>query len=172
MEPLDRQDQPPRSGPAIEIRRLRAGGAATLLCLTNLQGFWTHWNGLRSEPCFRDHSKCPGHLRQLPRRWKGYVHSFDVFDRVDFFQELTPLAVEQIQRVVGKATPLKAMRLSLKRGNGDRTRLKVEVVRMEERLDGLPAGKDVWPVLAKLWGLIGTQENPFSTDLPSANDFQ
>jgi hypothetical protein len=94
-----------------------------------------------------------------------------VYERVDFFQELTPLAASAILRVVVSAENCKGTRFLLKRGAGDRTRLTVEVVRFAEKLEGLPAPKDVWPLLCSLWGLIGKADNPFSTDLPKPEDF-
>lgn len=170
--PLDRDDRPPRPGPNVEIKRLKANHQIHVLVLGMIQGYWVHWNGLRSEPCFQDHQTCPGHLRQLPRRWKGYLHCFDLVERVELFLELTPLAVKQVKAVCGQESGWRGVRMSVKRHNGDRTRLTVEVSKLSDNVDRLPAAKDVWPVLAQLWGMVDDVPSPCSTELPSADDFE
>lgn len=153
MNELDRDDCPPRPGPAIEIRRLRKSEACTATFLSVLQGFWTHWNGMRSEPCFRNHKECPGHLQQHPRRWKGYIHIHDDKLREEQFLELTPIAAKSLLNIVGLNTTLRGQRAMIQRMNGNKARLTVQLLTPVGPGIIMPAAKDVYPILANLWHL-------------------
>ena len=153
MGPLDRLDQPPKPGPEIEIRRLRKNESVCFTIMGALEGVYTHWNGMRSEPCFANHRECPGHLKALPRRWKGYIHVHDDRLREEQFLELTPLAAKCLLNSVGHGTVLRGIRLTVTRLNGNKARLTVAVLESVQRGVVMPAPKSVYPVLANLWNL-------------------
>lgn len=150
---LDRDDRPPRSGPAFEIKRLKAHAAIHICILAPIWATWTHWNGRSSEPCFKDHKQCNGHKRGYPRRWKGYVHCVDTATGDEVFLELTPLACHGLLAQLGRNTPLRGQRMRVKRGGGDRARLEIVVSPPHPEPDTLPAPKTPFFVLCKLWGL-------------------
>jgi hypothetical protein len=166
-EPIDRQDRPPKPGPAFEIVRLRASQRIVISCLGELWGVYTHWNGRCSEPCFKDHKKCPGHRRGLPRRWKGYLHASNHVNWEEFFLELTPLAASCLLAQCPKQVPLRGQQLEIVRGKGDRARLAVTVLPSHGPGVQLPKAKDPYPLLAKLWGIDDSAELfGGETDLP------
>ena len=152
-EAIDRDDSPPRPGPEMEIKRLRANQSLSVTLLSALWGVWTHWNGRCSEPCYKDHKKCAGHRKGYPRRWKGYIHAIDHASREEIFVELTPLACQCLLRQLGSATRLRGQVVRIKRLGGDRARLEVFVMPPHPEHLQLPKEKDPYPILAKLWGI-------------------
>src|SRR5262245_10185185 len=92
---LDRSGRPERSGPERFVRRLQANESIACVILSErIEDYWTHWDGDTTIPCITPHSSCPGHKRNLPRRYKGYLHVWDSRLRAEQFLELTPVAAE------------------------------------------------------------------------------
>jgi hypothetical protein len=153
MSTLNTCHTPPPNGPELLIVRLKAG--KKLLCVIlsqSLWGVWTHWNGARSEPCFQERAHCNGCKRGLPKRWKGYLHVWDLERRRQVFVELTPVAAESINSQVGLGSVLRGYRVTLERMKGDQSRLIVHVHPMHTDSDTLPPAKDPAGTLTKLWG--------------------
>jgi hypothetical protein len=167
VEKFNRQNVPPRPGPKIEIRRLRAGQTSTVVILSkSVWGVWTHWNGKVTEPCYEEKKKCPGCKKGLPKRWKGYLHCYDFNRRDECFVELTPISADAMACQVQAGDSLRGYRFRLQRANGDKARLSVTLLPSVEIPD-LPAEKDVQVVLCRLWeldGSVAVQEG--TTNLP------
>ena len=154
MTEFNRSDRPPRSGPEMLIRRLKASQSIHCTVLSqSLWGVWTHWNGARSEPCYAEKKECPGCKRGLPKRWKGYLHVVDNMANSTMFLELTPSAAEKILAVLGEADSLRGNRMKVARLAGDKARLVVELMLPFKDVDSLPKSQDPYCTLKKLWGI-------------------
>jgi hypothetical protein len=77
-----------------------------------------------------------------------------VVGKVQEFLELTPLAASFIVDAVPKDLPWRGIRISVRRGAGDKSRLTVNVFPSEMSGDSSkwPGEKDPAATLAKLWG--------------------
>ena len=161
MLPLNRQNHPPRGGPSMPIRRVKAGQRKQFAILSrSLWGVWTHWNGKQSEPCYQEKKQCGGCKRGLPKRWKGYLHAYDFMDKEECFLELTPLACDQLLAQAGDKEPLRGNRVLVERGAGNKARLTVTMLTPVQSVSSLPAEKDPQSALQKLWGVDDTVAYP------------
>lgn len=163
---LNRQDRPPRVGPELWIRRLKA--SETLQCTiisASLWGCMTHWNGRSTEPCYESKKECPGHKRGLPTRWKGYLHVWDEGKAEECFLELTPVAADNLLAQVMQGEPLRGQRLKVERLKGNKARLRVTLLAHYTALRvgrDLPPPKDPHNTLCKLWGLSDVVVTPMA----------
>lgn len=156
MVPLRRQDAPPKSGPDIFVRRLRAAEKLTVQLISpSLWGCWVHWAGDHSEPCLEDKKKCPGHARGLPVKWKGYLHVINLHNRREEFLEMTPYSANMMLDQVEADVPLRGYRLQCERGKGDKARVKVLVLPCLTEASGLPQPVDPYKTLCNLWSCQG-----------------
>lgn len=112
-----------------------------------------HWDGDHSEPCYLNTKTCPGHKRGLPLRWKGYLHIWHHTRQTEGFIEVTPKGFEQLVELFGAEDNFRGTRMSFKRGNGDKTRLKLVILPPSPLVRELPAPKSVLPSLLRMWGL-------------------
>jgi hypothetical protein len=164
---LRRQDRPPKPGPEMRIRRLKASQKIVATVLNDLWGCWTHWAGNRSEPCLGDKKTCPGHKRGLPARWKGYLHILDHNNREESFLELTPTAATQLFDQLGTESPLRGNRIQVERMAGDKARMRITVLTAHLSDVQLPPAKDPYKTLCSLWGVSDVSlEKPGQPTLP------
>jgi len=88
------------------------------------------------------------------------LHAYDHHAKRQCFIELTPMSAESIMKQIGEGQPLRGYRLKIKRGNGPKARLKVEV------MIPLPAGPALVDerlpeeTLRQLWGFIHEDDAP------------
>lgn len=153
MSDLNRDDRPPRIPKTMHLRRLKAGERFHGILLAPLWGVWTHWNGNRSEPCFKKKVSCPGHRKGLPSKWKGYFHVWNLLERAEEFLEVSPVAADQILDCLTTGHPARGHRVTILRGNGTKARLKVEVNESVPDAESLPQPKDPNKTLRRLWGI-------------------
>jgi len=155
MSELSRQDTPPRPGPRYPILRVKATTPTRyVLCGRAIYGLWTHWIKDRSIPCTEPRSRCPGCLSSSPhRRWKGYVHARCMANGEEGFIELTPFGACQLREQAGVSACLRGLQVKLSRGNGVKTRMKVELVYALPSSEGqeLPEEKSPEITLFDLW---------------------
>lgn len=159
MADLSRQDFPPKAGPKWWIERVKPGQDQLFTCFSStIFGVWTHWTLYGSSPCFSTPEACQGCKDKAPRRWKGYLHVYDWVNKRQCFLEITPVVAESIISQLGENVPFRGYRLKLKRGNGPKARVKVEV------LAPLPSGptlveeRSPKETLEKLWSLNGPDD--------------
>jgi len=163
MQELDRGEDAPRAGPDIWVRRLAAGeSAAFAICSPAIWQFWVHWAGNHSEPCFKDHKKCPGHRKGLPRRWKGYLYIVNHTARRCEFLEITPAGSEQLISLCGDKHSFRGKRFTATRGKGDKARVAYGVLPEWQQFTSskLPQDKDPVKTLMKLWGFEDIGDGP------------
>jgi len=160
MADFNRQDYPPKAGPKWWIERVKAGQEQMFTVFsTSIYGVWTHWTLYGSSPCFARPDQCHGCKNKQPRRWKGYIHCYDWHNKRQCFLELTPGVAESIIAQLGEGVPFRGYRLEMKRGKGDKARVKVQV------LSPLPSGPTLvderypYETLAKLWSLNEATQN-------------
>jgi hypothetical protein len=158
MSPIVEGQAPPKAGPELEIVQLRAGQVIEGVILSQkVWGVMTHWNDHagkrgRSERCTRQLGSCAGCERQMPTRWKGYVHYFDFEAKREKFCELTPAAFEMIDTQCPKQRELRGLRIRVRRSEGGSTgRLRVELTLYSGDLERLPPERNPEPFLETLW---------------------
>lgn len=156
---IDFDDTPPPAGPAIFVRRLKGEEGVTCAILGDkVYGIWSHWQGKKSEPHFRNADDCPGCIARRPKRWKGFLHVWDYATNKEIFLELTPASASQLGQQLGRNSDLRGERIRVQRTKGDNGRLTVAVLQAEPKIDVLPKEKDPRQTILKLWGVA--QEDP------------
>jgi len=152
MADLNRDDNIPKAGPKWWIERVgKAQECLFTVFSKTVWGVWTHWCLYGSQPCYGCTAKCDGCKQRLPKRWKGYLHCYDHHNKRQCFLEITPIVAESIRDQIGEGQPWRGFRLKMKRGNGPKARIKVEV------LAALPSGPQLVDercpeeTLLKLW---------------------
>ena len=149
-----RDDIPPPTGPTLKIFRLKANKSGTFALFgSRVHGFWTHWAGGCSEPCTEPIENCVGHQRQWPLRWKGYLHCHWQERAEEGFLELTPVARDELLLLLGGEEELRGSRVTVARGGGDKSRLKIGIMPRWKAWSGteVPPEKDPENTLIKLW---------------------
>jgi len=154
MADFFRDDRIPKAGPKWWIERVKADTEALFTVFSrSVFGVWTHWGLYGSSPCLAERSKCAGCANKLPRRWKGYVHAYDHHNKRQCFLELTPIVAESVQKQLGDGQVWRGFRLRLKRGKGEKARVKVEVLGILSTGPELVDEKCPGETLEKLWSL-------------------
>jgi hypothetical protein len=149
-----RENNPPPPGPEFQIKRLRANQEITLLVASpSIWGFWVHWVGERSEPCWKDKKRCSGCRTGKPIRWKGYLFGVDQEARTALYLEITPQAARNLSDALPGTGSFRGKLLRFRRLAGDRARMLVSQVSSQDLSDKVMADRDPYPTLAKLWGL-------------------
>jgi len=149
-------DEPQQTGPGIWVRRLKAAEMVHVTVFSAaMQGVWIHWNGNSSEPCHSPIKECPGHKRGLPSKQRFYIHCFNHAKRREEFIELPAGCAADVREYYPKGSNMRGVRLQLKRGNGQKAHLTVEILPpISETVSGpLPQAKDVHETLCQLWHL-------------------
>lgn len=150
---------PPKPGPTMLLVQLGAGESIDCVILSrSIFGFATHWDDRagkkgRSEECtMSTEGECTGCDRELPRRWKGFLHVFCFARKADVFLEITPAVAESIQQQAEHGSALHGQRLILRRGDkGPKTRIRVELQGYKGNVHNEVSEKDVRPILKTLW---------------------
>jgi len=158
MGRINRQDNPPRPGPQYPILRV-AGSKPTrfVLCSRSLTGLWTHWVADCSMPCEDPREECRHCQAKKPRRWKGYLHAINMANNEEGFLEVTPGGAKQLISQAGEGVSYRGLQIVGSRGNGEKTRQRIEVVYALPSSAGraLPEEKDPMVTLLELWGIKG-----------------
>jgi len=148
----------PLPGPKHRVKQLDQGEKIDCVILsTTIWGVMTHWNDNagkhgRSERCTKDEGYCEACEKQMPTRWKGYLHVFDFYARRDMFLELTPASCEALELQALPDAPLRGQRLIAERGHGGkRTRISTKIEPFYGDLTNLPDPVEPEGVLEKLW---------------------
>lgn len=161
MPDWNRPGRPPAPGPREPITRVKQRQRIVVVVLSST--WWdivVHWDptAKRSFPCTTPTSQCEYHQRELPSRWRGYLHVllFEGNKRVETFLELTPGLAEEIENQLGEGADLRGQRWELERGNGDKARITLSIkahwsaVSKEE----LAPERSPEMELMRLWGMI------------------
>lgn len=157
MQPIDRGDGAPKAGPDIWVRRLVASESIVFACASPaVWGVWIHWDGAarKSEPCFADHKKCPGHRRGLVRKWRGYLYGVNGSTRRYEFLEVTPRGSELLLGQCGDLDNMRGTRWTVTRGKGDTARTNFARLPDWESFTTAKLAEDIDPMktLLKMWG--------------------
>src|SRR3990170_5858522 len=96
--------------------------------------------------------KCTGHLEGWPYRWKAYLHVHCYETQEEGFLELTGLARDSLLSQMS-GNGLRGQMISVERGGGMKTRLRVRVLGEWSEADRGPllAEKDPEDTLRSLW---------------------
>ena len=151
---LSISNTPPAPGPELWIKRLKT--AEVLACVILSEELWGchyHWTGKTSTPHTLPANECVGCNHQFPMKWHGYFHIMEWPSRRQFFLELTPFAVHQLESKSLLTTCWRGNRFQFKRGNGAHTRLQIEFLGPPVGDMKLPEARTPEKELRTLWGL-------------------
>ena len=148
----------PKPGPAQVLVQLGAGEwIDCLICSEQYLGVQTHWchhagKKGRSQRCTEEEGECQGCTQRWPKRWKGFLHVYDLGRKKDCFVEITPGIGADLDLQCPPGETLRGLRLKMRRGEaGKKTRVEVVLSPWTGSLDGLPDEKDPLPLLESLW---------------------
>lgn len=148
-------DTPQKGGPAHFVRRLKANELYTFhICSTAIEGLWSHWTGKKSLPCLSPRDSCAGCKAPFPVRQRFYLFGYNPDEKDYEFLELPPGAARDFLVVFPKTFCPRGQRVQIKRGNGKKAHLKIEVLSPHSAVAtwDLAASKSAGPVMAQLWG--------------------
>jgi hypothetical protein len=148
-------DDIPKPGPELYIKRLDANESVQgVICSVKICSVTIHWNAKRkkSEPHFKDETKCPGCLNGMTKRWKGFLHVVCAPKGDEIFLELTPESATALKNVLGQEQSWRGNRIQVSRGNVKASRLKVTVLTRAPENFPLPPERDPAESILKLWG--------------------
>lgn len=147
---INRQDRPPAVTRVIRIRPVGAHDHFSGTVLSeSLFGFWTHWNGVKTVPCWEGQAHCPGCDCQEPKRWKGLIELWEGGNTVPYFVDLTPLAAKEFLDRLDKEQ-LRGVRVSIARERRH-ARAPLRVTILDRHFGQLPRPHDPMPTLKVLW---------------------
>jgi hypothetical protein len=145
---------PPKPGPLLYFQRMKGQECHTFTIYSkHLFGINVHYVGRRSSPHYRNEKKCPGCRAKNAKRWKGFLHCFNINLGQEVFLELTPHSAKSLLSQLGTKGELRGNRIQVKRTDSDNGRLLISVLTAAPNLDKLPEGKDPLPSLLKFWGI-------------------
>lgn len=142
----------PKPGPEIFIKRLK--GSEKLHCTIYadaIRGVWYHWMNGRSQPHYVDEKKCPGCIRCMGKKWKGYLHCYASEMKQEIFLELTPAAGIALTSQLGRKIGLRGFVIFVQRTKGDNGRLQIRIEGTQVDPAKLPSEKNPQPSITKLW---------------------
>jgi hypothetical protein len=143
---------PPTRAPAMPIIRIKGGQAGMFLIYSHRpEWFCSHWNGRRSEPCIIPSDECSGCKRQLPTKWKGYLHVRKLDGEQDGFLEITPHVNDSLLSQAPSKPSLRGWRIEIRRTRGNLGRLNVCLLPKLCSDDNLPPVKSARETLSVLW---------------------
>lgn len=151
---------PPRPGPTIQVVQVGARELVVgVICSPSVWGVVTHWDEYagrkgRTQRCTLDKTEsCEGCEKELPSRWKGYIHFFDLVAKKEAYLEITPKAFDLLCAQAPHKKPLRGLKITAKRaGKSAQSRLQIELALYAgEDVDQLPKARDPEPVLETLW---------------------
>lgn len=158
MFELDRGGGPkPQAGPDIWVRRVDAEETIDFACASPVPWeFWIHWDGpnRKSMPCQKDHSKCPGCLLPLPRKWRGYLYGLNHNTRKMEYLEVTLKGSEQLFELIGHGLSLRGQRFRVARGKAKTAHCRFTLLRTWEDFSPnvkIPQDIDPEKTLLTLW---------------------
>jgi hypothetical protein len=148
---IARQDRPPEVTRVIRIHSVGPTDHFSGAILSDsLYGFWTHWDGRQTRPCWKGQAHCDGCDRELPQRWKGLIELWEM-GKPSFFVELTPLAAKEfLERLHG--AEMRGVRINVQRERHHR-RAPLRIVFLDRYAGQLPKAHDPWATLEVIWGL-------------------
>lgn len=161
MKRFNQPNQPPAPGPREPIIRVRANQARDVVVLS--EAWWAivvHWEPTekRSFPCYVPQCECERCARELPKRWRAYLH---VLVRQggkyeEGFLELTPGMADYLNIELGEGVDLRGQRWRLERGNGEKARVRIAVQPHHSAIskDPLPPARSPEMDLMRLWGFL------------------
>lgn len=147
-------DNIPRRGPEIFIKRLKGGEAKTFVLYgTKIRGIWVHWNGGtgKSEPHYEEN--CSACSKQIGKRWKGFLHAFCVEEKQQVFLELTPSGAAALLHQLADPETIRGNLVRVKRSPAQNGRLQIVALERVKQHDNLPPEKDPRRSILKLWGV-------------------
>lgn len=147
-------DNIPRRGPAIWIKRMKAGEKKQFTFWgTKIRGMWVHYNSAtnKSEPHYEEGCTCE--TRPIPKRWKGFLHGYCHEDKQEVFLELTPTAAQSLLEQLAEPDKLRGLYCHVRRTSAANGRLQVQVLGYVNDQVVLPKEKDPRRSICQLWGV-------------------
>jgi len=170
---LDICNTPPKPGPALFFQRMKGSECHTFTIYSKtLFGLNVHFVHGRSTPHYRNEKKCPGCRAQNSKRWKGFLHCFNVNLGQEVFLELTPHSAKSLLSQLGKGASLRGNRIQVKRTPGDNGRLLISILTAAPNVEQLPDPKDPLESLLRFWGMDRLDPDGIADAGTHSHDFE
>jgi len=151
-------DDVPKPGPEVYVLRMPADRTITFVAWGDkLRGFDVHWLGNRTAMHFEPAEECEHCLKNLPSKWKGYLHVYAVELKQEFFLEFTKITASAFQHQVANPDHLRGCTFRLKRGKSKNSRMSIIILAPVTVETALPPEKDPRPCILRLYGYSDNQ---------------
>jgi hypothetical protein len=170
---LDVCPTPPRPGPLLFFQRMKGSECHTFTIYSKcIFGINVHFVHGRSSPHYRNEKKCPGCRAKNAKRWKGFLHAFNVNLGQEVFLELTPHSAKSLLSQLGNRVGMRGNRIQVKRTAGDNGRLLISILTAAPNVDQLPEPKDPLESLKKFWGIDNFDPDGIADGGTHSHDFE
>ena len=148
-----REDAPPKRLRVPPIIRVDANDrGAFAICSVRPQGYWNHWDDGRTYPCIAGKKLCKRCLKEVPRRWTGYLYVVNADGTGGSFLEITTLGLEDLDTLYGKGESLRGFIIHVERSKKTkRSPLRFDKLGAVPLHQVLPIERDVLPTLQRVW---------------------
>jgi hypothetical protein len=148
-----RDDEIPKPPNVLWIATPKAGKTLRYLCYApKHDGYWTHWTGKVTLPCFGDPRRCHGECNPETRRWYGFIHAWGNTENKQVFLQLTPGAVRSLRSQLAPAASLRGLSIDVSRGNGRNAHVSIHLAELVVRdPNRLPPWIDSEPSVRHFW---------------------
>lgn len=151
-------DQTPKGGIEVYVYRMPAAETKTFTAWGDqIKGFDVHWLGDRTAMHFDPAEECEHCLKNLPKKWKGYLHVYCSELHQEVFLEFTARSAESFKMQVSNPEHLRGCVFQLKRGKTKNARMDVRILTPVAVDVVLPSGKDPRRHILKLYGYSDRQ---------------
>lgn len=146
-------DDVPKLGVEVYVFRMPKERTLTFTAWGDtIRGFDVHWLGDRTAMHFEPAAECEHCLKNLPSKWKGYLHVFCVELRQEVFLEFTKVTANGFKLQVPNSEHLRGCVFQIKRGKSANSRMDIRMLSPLAPDVVLPPAKDPRPVILKLYG--------------------
>lgn len=150
-----RQDNPPKGCHVTPIKKVGDKERFTVLvCSSEVFGIYTHWNEKRTVPCGGTRKLCKLCLKEVARRWAGFVHVCNPDGSGAALLEMTALAAERLLACAEEGLGIRGLIVHVYRERGTKkSPIAVARVGRAPAEQVIPRPIDPEPTLCKLWNL-------------------
>lgn len=124
---------PRARGDLLWVERLKGGERGNyVICANKVYGFYTHWTGAKTVPCWENHDNCEGGHTENTLRENYFLQCWSVTKNKGVFLYLTPQARDQFYAQMSAAKSFVGHTLAVSRTGAKNGRLNIELAQYTE----------------------------------------
>lgn len=133
MNRLSSCGAPRMRGDVLWVERLKGGEEGKyVICSNKMYGFYTHWTGQRTVPCWENHDNCEGGHDDNSLRENYFLQCWSTKKNKQVFLYLTPEARNQFFAQVEGGKSFQGLTIIVRRTGAKNGRLLVELAQYQE----------------------------------------